>query len=146
MNHSELQEKLFERHDARLSAGLAAEVDAHLEACLDCRTQLDAWTQTTQTFLSPLRLTDSQVFTQGVMRTIRNLPETQARPRFFARWAFPALALSMGSFAAALLYVTQPTTLSADGLFFADPQTTPSQWITSIAREDHILGPAVEKP
>ena len=115
---------------------------------MECRTQWDLWKQATQLFLTPLQARDGQVFTQNVMRKIRTseAAETQARPRFFARWAFPALALSMGELAAVLLYVAQPAAVSADGLFLSDQQTTPSEWVATAAKDDQILGSVVEKP
>ena len=148
MNHSELQEKLFDWHDGQLSAAQAAEVSIHLPGCSECRMQLDEWKHTAQTFLIPLKMEDSPAFTQNVLRKIRNTQaaETQERPRFFARWAFPALALSMGSFAAVLLYVAQPPMASADGLLLTDSQDTPSEWVSSLAKEDQILGSVVENP
>ena len=148
MNHFELQEKLFDWHDGQLSAAQAAEVSAHLSSCSECRMQLDDWKQTAQTFLIPLKMENSPAFTQNVMRKIRNsqTTETQERPQFFARWAFPALALSVGSFAAVLLYVAQPTAASADGLFLTDSQATPSEWVSSLAKDDQILGSVVENP
>jgi anti-sigma factor RsiW len=148
MNHSELQDQLFDWHDGQLPAGKASVVHAHVASCLECRTHLNDWKKTTHTFLSPLQIQDAPVFTQKVMRKIRvsQASETQVRPRFFARWAFPALALSLGSFAAMVLYVAQPTVAAADGLFSADSQTTPTEWIANIAKDDQILGSVVEKP
>jgi len=82
----------------------------------------DDWLE--KELLQPLRYEASEAFVQRVMQKVRAYAEREEWIRWpvFARWAFPALALSVASFTLALNYTLQPTKLSADTIFLQDQE------------------------
>src|ERR1019366_177744 len=93
-------------------------------------------------FLEPLRAQSSEAFIQAVMRRVRSesLPEAGIRWAVFARWAYPALAVSISGFAAAMLYTVPPSTMSSDVLLMGDrDQTLVVEWLNPSPDEDQIL-------
>jgi len=139
------QKKLMDWHDGRLSLEERLFMKMHLLACMSCQVELQQWRSLAQTFLQPLKVQESEVFVQQVMRKIRVAQpvEELARPAFFARWTFPALALSMASFAGALLYVAQPTVASAENFIQSSVSV---ESLTMIPTADQLLSAIVEKP
>jgi len=88
-----------------------------------------------KTFLEPLRLESSEVFVQQVMRKVRAFREREEWIRWpvFARWAIPALAISIGSFTVALRYTLQPTPLSTTSVLLGgQEQSFSNDWLTAV--------------
>jgi hypothetical protein len=102
-----------------------------------------------RSLLAPLRVESSEVFVQNVMRKVRaygQRDEWVLWPRF-VRWALPALALSVSSFAAAMIYTIGPAPTSPESLLLEDQtQNTSTSWISSPPNEDQILDSVVAKP
>ncbi len=78
------------------------------------RRAIQQWKQVSADYLQPLKVESSEIFIQGVMRKVRAYGSKQELSRwsFFARWAVPALALSMTSFAAVFTYAIPTASLT----------------------------------
>jgi len=99
------------------------------------------WHQIVETLLQPLRAEGSEFFVQNVMRKVRHVAPREARLlwRSFTRWAFPALGLSMTSFALACVLTMRSAPISTDVLFLGDEQTVSTDWASHSLNEDPLL-------
>jgi len=107
------------------------------------------WEQTSRAFLQPFRMADSEAFIQSVMRRVRAYDQNEERRNwaYFARWAFPVLALSVTGFAAALVLTVQPIDVSADALLpQSQGQNVSAYSLSAPPNEDQILDSVVSKP
>ncbi len=149
MNHDQLKDQLFAFHDGELSAESHARLKAHVDTCPSCQQSLLEWKDTSRLFLEPLRVKSSEIFVQQVMRRVRALePEASGLGwPLFVRWAFPALALSVSSFAGAFVYTEQPLTAATPAIFL-DEQEQPSALgsLSSVVADDQILSNEVTNP
>ena len=146
MNHELIREQLFTYYDGELSPAARSFVEMHLQDCVECREILDGWKQLSARILEPLEGKDSEAFVQQVMRRVRaygSEPEGIRWP-VFARWAYPALALSMAGFVAALVFAQIPANVSTETLL-AGGQTASvaGQWLSGPPTEDQLLGSEV---
>ena len=88
-----------------------------------------------KSFLEPLRLEGSEAFVQQVMRKVRAYSEREEWIRWpiFARWAFPALALSIAGFTVALGYTLQPTQLTTTTVLLGgQEQSFSNDWLAAV--------------
>jgi anti-sigma factor RsiW len=143
MNHTDIQNVLFEGYDGELPPDTQSLITQHLTCCAECRGLLETWRLTTQKILTPLQTPDSERFVQNVMRAVRT--QVLERPALFFRWAFPALALSMAGFAVTFLYIEHASPTASDTLVWGDQDTTITDGLSTPPTEDQILSAAVEK-
>ena len=109
----------------------------------------EGWEQTSRTFLQPFRIADSEAFVQNVMRKVRIYDQNEERRNwtYFARWAFPVLALSFTGFAVALVLTVQPLDVSVDSLVLENwGQNVSADQLSIPTNEDQILDSVVAKP
>jgi hypothetical protein len=95
----------------------------------------DEWIKT---FLEPLRLESSEAFVQQVMRKVRAYTEREEWIRWpvFARWAFPALALSIAGFTVALGYTLQPVQPSTTSVLLGgQEQSFSNDWLNAVEEQ-----------
>jgi len=130
MNHDQLKEKIFEFTDAELSAGEAADVQAHLKTCAECQTALMQWQKTATVFFRSAPAPEpSEYFVTRVMARLED-----PRPDFHVRlipsfWRLGA-ALSLMLFVWGLWPSNGPSPASIETLLFADGRSSVvSDWV-----------------
>lgn len=103
------------------------------------------WKRLSAVFFGAERLSDERLFTARVMAEIRQHQPAPIPWRSFARWAIPALAISLGSFTLALRYSLDSTPISAETALqdSVNSSDSPENWLTASHDEDEILDTVV---
>ncbi len=90
------------------------------------------WQRLSEALFKPRQMKDRGVFTAGVMARIRDLQPADLSWRLFARWAIPALALSLGGFIFALNDWMEPLPVTSETIVLGDPDALVSiEWLAS---------------
>ena len=148
MDHEWMKEKLFELYDGQLPPESRDVVQSHVDHCAECQILRDEWKQTKGEIIEPLRVANSELFVQNVMRQVRGiaLREAKAGWAVFSRWAFPALGLAMTSFALACVLTLRPVSVSTDALLLGDEPPVSTAWLSYSMNEDPMLDSTVANP
>jgi anti-sigma factor RsiW len=142
MDHSQIKLKLFDYLDGPISREDKRIVEEHLQACTDCRNQLENWSHISRTVLQPLKAVQTDLFVQNVMRQVRayDQKEDAVQWRHFLRWAFPILAFSVSGFVATLVYTLEPAKPSTAALLIGESSPTYStEALESVSSDDQLM-------
>ena|SRR5688572_16104115 len=102
------------------------------------------WNRLSKALFQVRRLKDERVFTAGVMAELRERETAESSWKLFARWALPALALSMGGLLLSVWYASEPDTVVAEALLQDNGNSTETEtWLVNAPDEDEILGTVV---
>ncbi len=83
-----------------------------------------------KSLFTPRETKDQRVFTAEVMQKIRRLQPADSFWQVFARWAFPALALSFGALVITVSYSVEPQAVSAETFVLDDEETVYTiEWV-----------------
>ncbi len=112
---------------------------------MNYETEESIWKKISASLFGVSKTADERLFTSRVMAEIRQRQPVIVSWRGFARWAIPALAISMGSFTLAVRYSLEPEAVSPEAVLqeTSVPTDYSEAWLTTSHDEDEILDTVV---
>ena len=145
MDHETIKDNLLTFRDAELPSAQRQEIQAHLQACEDCKNILARWDVAAAEFKQTSLLPASGVFVNNVMGRLaaleKEMPSPAPRRWSFVNWLLPLLGYGLAFFLIFLAISARETSVNTGTVLLADvPQT--SQWTFSSEAPDmdQLLG------
>ncbi|MBI4375045.1 MAG: zf-HC2 domain-containing protein [Elusimicrobia bacterium] len=144
MDHSEIEERIFEFFDGELDAAASVEIGRHLDACGPCRQRLERWLRVSRFLRAPAPRAGPDFAAAVMSRLPRESPAAALRGRLSRAIMVPVYA-----FAAAALFLalvprpeSQPST---DALLLSDEE---AEWAagSNEPSAEELIGLSLEAP
>ena len=149
MDHDEARERIYACRDPELPDAERRALQAHLEACSDCRGALRRWERIAGGLFRAAPAADAEAFVRRVMARLEPEPALPWLAAWrLAAWRLPALGLGFAALVFALA-VGRGETVSTGDLLLADGHESPPAELTlgpKSAETDELLGFVLEAP